>query len=346
MYLLKGDPECKFKTFQDLVMFYCANKSHGNPTMPLLRLPDDMGPDQYPDERPVHRHSAPMISGSATLGRQPQPQHHQQMSGSATLGRPSSAQAGTMGRGPSAQSSTMSRSSQAPQTVDLGAIFQPTLTREKAEALVLKGPVGTFVIRNSSIQDSYSLIIHAKPSGDRRFYSPLIIKEFVSNKITFHVKGEEGNRFTSLFDLASYYSKNRSPVHPPMPLLLLPGQQPSLSSEEFGFGDDFDAPKTATIKTSKSGMPQVAFALDLTAHSDHDLQGTGGCSPARPSSCCNTVCPRSLETGLHEHGSRKEGGSFASEIIDIEPQGRHSCPCARAHPTLEHPQSWSQRRGS
>jgi hypothetical protein len=141
--------------------------------------------------------------------------------------------------------------------IDLGAIFQPTLTRDKAEALVLKGPVGTFVIRNSSIQDSYSLIIHANASGDRRFYSPLILKEFVSNKITFHVKGEEGNRFTSLLDLAVYYSKNRSPVHPPMPYLVLPGQQ--AYQEEFGFEEDPEPAKTATVKPNKSGLSRVSL---------------------------------------------------------------------------------------
>ena len=58
----------------------------------------------------------------------------------------------------------------------MSAFYKPFMSREDAEDFVVKGPVGTFVIRNSSIQSNLSLVVHA-PALNKQIYSPLIIKE-------------------------------------------------------------------------------------------------------------------------------------------------------------------------
>jgi hypothetical protein len=42
VYILKGDNNMKFRGFSEMVQYYTVNKSAGNPTMPLLRLPDEV----------------------------------------------------------------------------------------------------------------------------------------------------------------------------------------------------------------------------------------------------------------------------------------------------------------
>ena len=124
------------------------------------------------------------------------------------------------------------------------SFFLPTTSHEAAEAAVKRGPVGTFVVRNSSQPERFVLVVHSG-QGERGVYCPVIMTEALRlvacqpvtcahtlarrGQQTFFLVGDETYRFTSLQDLALHYAKVTPAKHLQMPKLLVPGARPDQS---------------------------------------------------------------------------------------------------------------------
>ena len=232
-YNLKGE-SVKFRTLDEIVLHYTSNKSRANPTQPLLRMPAD-GPvaaAAEPDADELAAFNA-QKERFAAQGGSKRASSSSIASGERRMSTATMTKGASMLRGDITAESTSS------------LWFQPTLDREEAENIVHHGPIGGFIIRNTSIENSFSLVVHASLVGDRQIYCPLVIKEKVQGKFTFHLKGEEGTRFPSLVEFVEHYIVNRAPKHSRMPLLVLPGGEakPAVPASRPG-----SAPPTSTYK--------------------------------------------------------------------------------------------------
>ena len=211
-YNLKGE-SIKFRTLDEIVLYYTSNKCLANPTQPLLRMPLD-GPVAAAADEPDADELATFNAQKerfASQGGSKRASSSSIASGERRMSTATMTKGASMLRGDITAEGTSS------------LWFQPTLDREEAENIVHHGPIGGFIIRNTSIENSFSLVVHASLVGDRQIYCPLVIKEKVQGKFTFHLKGEEETRFSSLVEFVEHYCVNRAPKHSRMPLLVLPG---------------------------------------------------------------------------------------------------------------------------